>query len=60
MESLTVVLGFKKGSLRRWYLSWNPGDKLTKWAEVIQTEVEACVQSQKEERISSKEMIDPQ
>ena len=38
VESITVVLGFRKGSLRRWYLSWNPEDKLTKWAEVIQTE----------------------
>lgn len=50
MESITVVLEFKKGSLRRWYLSWNPEDKLTKWAEMIQTEVKACVQSQKEEK----------
>ena len=38
-------------------VSWNPGDKLTKWAEVIQTEVEACVQSQKEERMPAKHSL---
>lgn len=45
MESIIGVLGVRKGSLRRWDLSWNLEDEETKWEEVTQTEKKACVQS---------------